>query len=459
MQKKMIIHLTFAKLSFLQLVPVLMSMKSENDQCGAHIENIDDKENDNLQTNVALVNNERGEDYQEQIGMPDEENMRSWSHHYSTDTCDDPVFRAAMRGYDNVSFVFGLEVTWSLIQQRQEEEEEREAMLELERLQKIEEEEAAAAPAFEIIEEKKQEDNEEMEPVGDDNKEETQEDTDSRGGTNKSEIGSTAAISSTDAVERLEESPDDDSDDDDEEWILSRIFSIEELKSSSPPKCEADGCSRIACAIWKSNKEEKWKTCLDCQEEDYGGWPDGMNPKDDDLSSFIVVHCSGEGVDDKKHISSPDESLNKNIDISTTYQAASPMKNSASSISSTVTNSPPSSGSEWNCTNCTLANRATARKCKMCGERRGQKNADNVGSASTDGAIPIDRTDVLTPEEPTPTNERPSSASSTGSSPSPSCGNEWNCVECTFANRASARKCSMCNKKKPSKKRSIDEVA
>jgi hypothetical protein len=135
------------------------------------------------------------------------------------------------------------------------------------------------------------------------------------------------------------------------------------------------------------------------------------------------------------------------------------MKNSASSISSTVTNSPPSSGSEWNCTNCTLANRATARKCKMCGERRGQKNADNVGSASTDGAIPIDRTDVLTPEVPTPSNERPSSASSTGSSPSPSCGDEWNCVQCTFANRASARKCSMCNKKKPSKKRSIDEVA
>jgi hypothetical protein len=43
-----------------------------------------------------------------------------------------------MRGYDQVSFVFGLEVTWSLIQQRQQEEEEREAMLELEKMDEIE---------------------------------------------------------------------------------------------------------------------------------------------------------------------------------------------------------------------------------------------------------------------------------------------------------------------------------
>jgi len=60
--------------------------------------------------------------------------MRSWSHHFSSDTCDDPVFRTAMNGYDNVSFVFGLEVTWSLIQQRQQEEEEKIAMEELQRI-------------------------------------------------------------------------------------------------------------------------------------------------------------------------------------------------------------------------------------------------------------------------------------------------------------------------------------
>ena len=88
---------------------------------------------------AASYLNERGEDYQEQIGMPDEENMRSWSHHHITDTVDDPIFRAAMRGYDTVSFVFGLEVTWSLIQQRQQDEEERQAMLELESMKEMNE--------------------------------------------------------------------------------------------------------------------------------------------------------------------------------------------------------------------------------------------------------------------------------------------------------------------------------
>jgi len=148
------------------LVPRLMSMKAD-----CH-----DKENVEPDTieGTALLHNERGDNFQEQIGMPDEENMRHWSHHHSSDTVDDPVFRAAMRGYDHslrllyllitlnvhccsfnalfcfimfdifrydtVSFVFGLEVTWSLIQQRQQEEEEKQAMLELERLQIIEQE-------------------------------------------------------------------------------------------------------------------------------------------------------------------------------------------------------------------------------------------------------------------------------------------------------------------------------
>lgn len=100
-----------------QLVPVLMRMRSDSES----LQSADEKNE----------HNERGEDFQGQIGMPDEEDMRSWSHHYTTDTVDDPVFRAAMNGYDSVSFVFGLEVTWSLIQQRQQEEEERRAMDEL----------------------------------------------------------------------------------------------------------------------------------------------------------------------------------------------------------------------------------------------------------------------------------------------------------------------------------------
>lgn len=122
------------------LVPRLMVMKSEEASCG------DDHGDQDAAAfeGCATLHNERGDDYQEQIGMPDEENMRHWSHHHTTDTVDDPVFRAAMRGTDSVSFVFGLEVTWSLIQQRQQEDEERQAMEELEGIEELQEAEEDA---------------------------------------------------------------------------------------------------------------------------------------------------------------------------------------------------------------------------------------------------------------------------------------------------------------------------
>jgi hypothetical protein len=124
-----------------ELVPRLMVMKADEELSTNNDDS--DQQADALEA-CATLNNERGEDYQEQIGMPDEENMRSWSHHHTSDTVDDPVFRAAMRGYDSVSFVFGLEVTWSLIQQRQQEEEERQAMKELEAIQELEQTEESA---------------------------------------------------------------------------------------------------------------------------------------------------------------------------------------------------------------------------------------------------------------------------------------------------------------------------
>jgi Bromodomain len=126
------------------LVPVLMSLRASDNGKDQSSDNLDDA--DEVLATCATLNNERSDDYQEQIGMPDEENMRNWSHHYSTDTVDDPIFRAAMRGTDAVSFVFGLEVTWSLIQQRQQEEEERQAMLALESIQEEEDDSETDVP-------------------------------------------------------------------------------------------------------------------------------------------------------------------------------------------------------------------------------------------------------------------------------------------------------------------------
>lgn len=120
------------------LVPRLMVMKATSEGDVAGDSNPDSEAG--AFAGCATLNNERGDDYQGQIGMPDEENMRHWSHHHTTDTVDDPIFRAAMRGSDTVSFVFGLEVTWSLIQQRQQEEEGRQAMEELEGMEELPEE-------------------------------------------------------------------------------------------------------------------------------------------------------------------------------------------------------------------------------------------------------------------------------------------------------------------------------
>jgi len=116
------------------IVPTLMAMTASDDGESHKTEEDTDLVDAALESS-ATTHTERGDDYQEQIGMPDEENMRHWSHHHSAGTVDDPVFRAAMRGLDSVSFVFGLEVTWSLIQQRQQEEEERIAMQELDKMQ------------------------------------------------------------------------------------------------------------------------------------------------------------------------------------------------------------------------------------------------------------------------------------------------------------------------------------
>jgi len=146
-----------------ELVPKLMSMKPDSDVEKDNSEPENSADND--ETLAASHLNERGEDFQDQIGMPDEENMRSWSHHHSADTVDDPIFRAAMRGYDTVSFVFGLEVTWSLIQQRQQEEEERQAMLALEvlELESIEEIDEACGQAEPVKDEEGSDDEDEQE--------------------------------------------------------------------------------------------------------------------------------------------------------------------------------------------------------------------------------------------------------------------------------------------------------
>ena len=73
--------------------------------------------------------NDDGDDddeYVEQEGCPDEEDFNRWSHHSSVRSCyGDEMLQTAMSMGDNdehgdntISFIFGLEVNWDLLQQK-----------------------------------------------------------------------------------------------------------------------------------------------------------------------------------------------------------------------------------------------------------------------------------------------------------------------------------------------------
>ncbi len=53
----------------------------------------------------------------QQYPLPKEEDLNNWSHHASLETCGDEVLKKALRGRDDVTFVFGMYQDWNLIQQ------------------------------------------------------------------------------------------------------------------------------------------------------------------------------------------------------------------------------------------------------------------------------------------------------------------------------------------------------
>ncbi len=269
------------------LVPRLMNMKPDSDKDDTNPEK---DSNDEEGLSCAFVHNERGSDFQEQIGMPDEENMRHWSHHHSSDTVDDPVFRAAMRGYDAVSFVFGLEVTWSLIQQRQQEEEEKQAMLELECMQEIAEE-----TEEDIKEEKTEEKTEEISDI-------TQE-------SNELEC----------AIEKIEETPPEEipeeiPEESDSMNVEDTVVEVESLDVEEDGDIKADFVE--ACEEKKEDEHEMHDLTSPTKKEEAPG-----DSNEQDFSS-----------PDKKRTSSPCD--------------------------------------DWTCVQCTYENKASAKKCTMCGKKK-----------------------------------------------------------------------------------------
>jgi hypothetical protein len=63
-----------------------------------------------------------------QEGCPDEDDFNRWSHHCSVNSTDDEALKRAMGDDNTVSFVFGLEINWDLLQVREAERKDAEGI-------------------------------------------------------------------------------------------------------------------------------------------------------------------------------------------------------------------------------------------------------------------------------------------------------------------------------------------
>jgi hypothetical protein len=67
----------------------------------------------------------------------------------------------------------------------------------------------------------------------------------------------------------------DDAEEEAEIWDLKKILPHADIIKEATIKCSSEDCILPACSIWISNlaPTTKWYTCIDCQEGDFGGWP------------------------------------------------------------------------------------------------------------------------------------------------------------------------------------------
>lgn len=87
----------------------------------------------------AMITNE-GTNCVEQEGCPEETDMNKWSHHCSPLSCDDELFAKALGDDDGlVSFIFGLEVNWSLLEKREAETRDEKEQRKLQQIKDLEE--------------------------------------------------------------------------------------------------------------------------------------------------------------------------------------------------------------------------------------------------------------------------------------------------------------------------------
>jgi len=93
----------------------------------------------------------------------------------------------------------------------------------------------------------------------------------------KEEEEKTASTNEELTTPESDKNKDDEDDSTDEKWDLTHIFTMEELNSDKPIICMTEDCPLQACSTYvsslDSSAENPWSSCIDCQENDFGGWP------------------------------------------------------------------------------------------------------------------------------------------------------------------------------------------
>lgn len=74
--------------------------------------------------------------------------------------------------------------------------------------------------------------------------------------------------------EGADENPDNS--EGEELWDLRVVFEPSDILRPNPIPCSTEGCNLTACCVYASRNdpETPWYTCLDCQANDFGGWPE-----------------------------------------------------------------------------------------------------------------------------------------------------------------------------------------
>ena len=153
--------------------------------------------------------------------------------------------------------------------------------------------------------------------------------------------------------------------DEDEDWNLAHIYSVDEIQIFSFSICESPKyCKNVACRLWKSDKDNIFKTCYPCQEEEFGGWPEGLEPQDQANKICITQYCSQPPTSASASTPTANVSQDSTSIVDMTEEETSTVEES-SATSSTATG--------WSCTNCTYINKVKAKKCEICGNNKSPK--------------------------------------------------------------------------------------